>query len=183
MTFEIEAKVQIDSLEPIAERLAQVGARFASERVQNDAYFADLAGQLAGSGCGLRLRMEAVDGQSASLLTFKGPRRPGLYKTRPEFQTAVADGAAMTKILEGLGYKNYLTVTKMRRVWELDDCEVCLDKLPLLGCFVEVEGPDEAVIKGVLTKLGLADRPHISRGYAAMMAKLTGQSKSSISTP
>lgn len=170
--LEIEAKVKVDSLEPVAERLGQVGARFATERVQNDAYFADAAGQLAQSGCGLRLRMEAVDGQSCSVLTFKGPRQDGVYKQRPEFETAVTDGAAMTKILEGLGYHNYLTVTKMRRVWQMDGCEVCLDNVPLLGCFVEVEGPDEAAIKGVLSRLGLADRPHISKGYAAMIAAL-----------
>ncbi|MHC5101006.1 MAG: hypothetical protein ACYSOG_04145, partial [Planctomycetota bacterium] len=52
----------------------------------------------------------------------------------------------------------------------LDDCEICLDELPYLGCFVEVEGPDEDVISGVLEKLDLHNEPHISHGYAAMMS-------------
>jgi len=79
----------------------------------------------------------------------------------------------MVKILEGLGLEAVLTVVKNRRMWELDGCDVCLDSVAQLGCFVEVEGEREAAIKNVLTRLGLADRPHTGEGYAAMMAKKT----------
>ena len=175
--LEIEAKIKVESLEPIAERLGHLGARFIARQAQHDAYFFDAAGDLTQRGCGLRLRTETADEKTISILTFKGPKQAGPYKSRPEYETTVADGEAMTHILQGLGYQTTLTVTKTRRLWTLDGCEICLDDVPPLGSFVEVEGPDQAVIKAVLTRLDLADRPHIKKGYAAMMAKLMGISK------
>lgn len=171
MALEIEAKIKVDSLDPTARRLGELGAQHIAERVQSDAYFLDADGRLARSGCGLRLRTETVEGQTVSVLTFKGPRQDGLYKSRPEYETLVVEPETMTRILEGLGYRSHLIVTKTRRVWTLDGCEVCLDSVPPLGCFIEVEGPDEAAITNVLTRLNLGDRPHIADGYAAMMAR------------
>lgn len=177
MTLEIEAKIKVESLEPVARRLKAVEAHFVAEQVQSDAYFLDAAGTLSQRGCGLRLRTETVDPETVSILTFKGPRQQGPYKTRPEYETPVADAGAMVRILEGLGYRRCLTVDKTRRLWELDSCEVCLDTVPPLGCFVEVEGPDDAAIKNVLIRLNLADQPHITEGYAAMMARCKKESQ------
>lgn len=171
MTLEIEAKIKVDSLDPTARRLAELGAKHIAERIQSDAYFFDAEGRLARSGCGLRLRTETTGGQTISILTFKGARREGQYKTRPEFETPVADAEAMVRILEGLGYRSHLIVNKTRRLWVMDGCEVCLDSVPPLGSYIEVEGESETVIKHVLTRLGLADRPHIVEGYAAMLAR------------
>jgi hypothetical protein len=44
-----------------------------------------------------------------------------------------------------------------------------LDELPLLGCFVEIEGPDDKAIAAVQTDLGLADSAHIVESYAALI--------------
>lgn len=171
MPLEIEAKIKVDTLDPVAQRLSELGARFIAEQAQSDAYFLDAEGKLARAGSGLRLRAETADDKTVAILTFKGPRKPGPYKTRPEYETAVADPKAMLRILEGLGFRSCLTVVKTRRLWELDGCLVCLDAVPPLGCFVEVEGPGDDAIKAVLTRLHLADRPHITDGYAAMMAR------------
>lgn len=171
MTLEIEAKIQVDGLEPVAERLGELKASFVAEQAQRDAYFLDAAGHLAQRGCGLRLRSETVAGRTVSILTFKGARQSGPYKIRPEYETAVADAEAMVKILEGLGFRATLTVVKTRRMWELGGCQVCLDDVPPLGFFVEVEGPDEAAIRTVLTRIGLAERPLITEGYATMLSR------------
>ena len=77
----------------------------------------------------------------------------------------------MEKIFESLGYHKRLTFEKKRTVWSLGGCEVCLDTLPQLGCFIEVEGPDEDVISAILQKLGLHNEPHIPNGYASMMSR------------
>lgn len=172
MALEIEAKIKIDRLESVAQRLKESGARFLAEQSQRDTYFFDTAGQLAKKGCGLRLRTQTAAGQTVSILTFKGPRQNGLYKIRPEHETPVADADVMVKILEGLGYQSRLAVSKTRQLWKLDGCDVCLDDVPPLGFFVEVEGPNEATIKAVLTRLNLADHPTITEGYAAMLARL-----------
>ena len=60
-------------------------------------------------------------------------------------------------------------------MWKVDGCEVCLDELPRLGTFVEVEGPDEDAITGVLEKLDLQNEPHITQSYASMLADVLNQ--------
>lgn len=172
MALEIEAKVKVDALDSVADALRAAGARFVAERVQHDVHFQDAAGLLKKNRCGLRLRTETSDGKTVSILTFKGPRQGGAYKKREEIETPLGDAEAMTAILNRLGYYAAVTVSKTRQVWTLDGCEVCLDDVPPLGCFVEVEGPDEQTIRSVLVRLALADRPHISKGYASMMAAL-----------
>jgi adenylate cyclase class IV len=62
-----------------------------------------------------------------------------------------------------------LVVEKKRRVWRLGDCEIALDRLPLLGDFVEIEGPDDEKIADAQRSLGLADLPHIIESYAALV--------------
>jgi len=171
MTLETEAKIKVEHLEPIAQRLGQLGAQCVAELVQNDVYFLDANQKMTRNRCGLRLRTETGKSETVSLLTFKGPPKKSRYKSRPEYETRIADVEAMRHILEGLGYRESWTVTKTRSVWEWGGCEVCLDTVPALGCFVEVEGPDETAIKKVLTELGLADEPHVIKGYAALLEK------------
>jgi adenylate cyclase class IV len=43
-----------------------------------------------------------------------------------------------------------------------------LDELPHLGCFVEIEGPDEQSVLAVRDRLGLAG-PGITKSYLAML--------------
>jgi adenylate cyclase class 2 len=131
----------------------------------------DAASQLRKSDCALRIRQQVIGNESSALMTFKGPRSDSKFKARPEYETVVANAETAQTIFESLGYRKAIIVEKKRSMWSLDGCEVCLDELPHLGCFVEVEGPCEEVITGVLEKLGLHKEPHISKGYAAMMAR------------
>jgi adenylate cyclase class IV len=73
--------------------------------------------------------------------------------------------------LAAIGYKKSLAFQKKRRVWRLGGCEVALDELPLIGYFVEIEGPGEKKIAAVQKKLGLADLPHIQDSYAVLMQR------------
>jgi predicted adenylyl cyclase CyaB len=79
------------------------------------------------------------------------------------------DADSMRRLLSELGYEEMLVVEKKRRLWRLDRCEVALDDLPLLGCFVEIEGPDEKEIADVQERLGLLDLPHIAKSYAHLI--------------
>jgi adenylate cyclase class 2 len=69
-----------------------------------------------------------------------------------------------------------LVIEKKRRLWRLDRCEVALDQLPLLGNFVEIEGPDDESITKVQNSLGLSDLPHIPKGYASLIKDQLQQS-------
>jgi len=47
--------------------------------------------------------------------------------------------------------------------------------LPLLGYFVEIEGPDDEKIADVQRNLGLSDLPHIQESYAYLMERKLNQ--------
>jgi len=172
MTHEIEAKIKVAALEPIAGKLNELGAQFIHDVHQVDIYFMDTHKRLHKNDCGLRIRRQSINGTESALITFKGARNKSKYKSRPEYETGVSDPEAAENIFEAMGYHKRMTVEKQRSLWRLDSCEVCLDELPDLGCFVEVEGPEEETISSVLAKLNLHNQPHISKGYASMTAQI-----------
>jgi len=171
MSHEIEAKIKVTALEPIVETLTILGAHFVQSAEQIDTYFMDTHKLLHKNDCGLRIRQQIADGLTSAEVTFKGPRTDSRFKSRPEYETGIDNVAMMEKIFDALGYHKRLTFKKKRDLWRLDHCDVCLDELTELGCFVEVEGPGEAAITGVLEKLNLHNEPHITDSYALMIAR------------
>ncbi len=119
----------------------------------------------------LRLRRMRIGRKEKAALTFKGPRLRGRFKQRQEIQFGIDDAKSAEIFLEALGYKKTLIYQKKRRLWRLGGCEVALDELPLLGTFVEIEGPDEKRIAAVQEKLGLSDLQHIPESYACLMER------------
>ena len=180
MTIEIEAKIRVESLAPTAEKLSEAGAKFECEIVQTDTFFNDVENKLAGSGIGLRLRRQIGSETEKVILTYKGPRKKAMFKSRREIEVRISpeDFSSMVKLLEMLGFEKVLVFEKRRKLWRLDGCDVCLDEVPMLGSFVEVEGPDEYRITGVLNKLQLSGLEHINKGYARLMREKLDESSS-----
>ena len=171
MTREIEAKIKVPALAPTETRLRELQAKFMHTVHQVDTYFMDTHKLLHKNDCGLRIRQQVIGETESAIITFKGARQTGKYKARPEYETGI-DNVAMTEhIFEALGYYKRLIVDKQRTLWRLDGCEVCLDEVTQLGTFIEVEGPDEAVIESVLTELNLQNEPHIQDSYAALLGR------------
>jgi len=171
MELEIEAKVKVDRLEVLSRRLARLGAECRGDVTELDTYYGDDAKVLVKPGCGLRLRRRIDAAGEKAILTYKGPRQKGRFKKRTEIEVEIADFAAMDGLLTAMGYRRELTIEKKRRCWRFRGCAICLDELPLLGCFVEVEGPDEDVIGQVLAAMELGGLKHINKGYAGLMRK------------
>lgn len=177
MCVEIEAKLKVDSHSRIVEKLTELGAEFLAEHLQKDWHFDDADRTLAGTDRCLRVRRQLTGRQQRVFLTYKGPKQKNKFKRRKEIELEVKDGDSIEKLLSALGYEKTLSIEKKRRLWRLGDCEVALDQLPLLGSFVEIEGPDEQTIADVQKNLGLSDLPHIQKSYAALMRnKLRQQS-------
>ena len=174
MNIEIEAKIKVESLAEIAVRLESLGAKLGHDLSQADTYFDDAAQTLFSSDCGLRLRKQVVGEGQKLLLTYKGPRQKGAFKSRPEIEIEVSDFDVTVELLTALGYSKSLAFGKRRQVWQLSDCAVCLDELPLLGSFVEIEASSEQAVSDTLGKLQLADMGHINESYAHLIrAKLS----------
>ena len=116
----------------------------------------------------IRLAGEAGEIDTRPEVTFKGPRRTDARaKVRPEYQTHLDDHEALEKIFDACGLAPTAVVRKKRTSYRLDDCQVELDELPDIGCFVEVEGPDEEAIFALCERLGLTGEP-VSESYLAM---------------
>ncbi|MDD5064138.1 MAG: class IV adenylate cyclase [Phycisphaerae bacterium] len=171
MPVEIEAKLKVDSLKEIAEKLDALGAEFGQERLHLDSYFDDANTTFRKSDRCLRLRRQSADNSKRFFLTYKGAKEKDQFKKRQEVEVEVEDGDSAEKLLLLLGYNKVLVFEKKRQIWRFGGCEVALDELPLLGSFVEIEGPDEQKIADVQSNLGLSDLPVILESYASLMAK------------
>jgi adenylate cyclase class 2 len=166
---EIEAKLKVDSLETVERRLVECGGSFVRETIQTDRYYDTADRELTRTDKALRLRADSKGEQERFVLAYKGPKERADYKQRVELETEVSDAEAMELLLGELGYVKALAFNKRRRLWQLQGCEVALDELPLLGAFVEIEGPDSDTIARVQAMLGLSDAPHIMDSYASMV--------------
>lgn len=178
MDTEIEAKLKVDSLKEVTERLTQLRAEFLQEQIQTDYYFDDADRSLTRTDRCLRLRHLVAGGKEKFLLAYKGARERRRPKKRAEIEIEIEDGDSTKRLFSQLGYETALVVEKKRCIWRLGQCEVALDELPLLGSFVEIEGPEEGNISAVQEKLGLAHLPHIAETYACLVAKKLGQRNS-----
>jgi len=171
MCTEIETKLKVDSLPEIEHKLSELGAEFLAEQLQTDYHFDDANTTLTKTDRCLRLRQQTVDKNESFFLTYKGAKEKSNFKKRQEIEFEIKDADSVRKLLSALGYEQSFVVEKKRRLWQLGDCEVALDRLPLLGDFVEIEGPDEEKIAIAQEKLGLSDLSHIAESYASLVAK------------
>jgi predicted adenylyl cyclase CyaB len=173
MCTEIEAKLKVDSLPQIEQRLTELGAEFLAEKLQRDCYFDNENSSFKNSDQALRLRQQEIAGRQKNLLTYKGPKQKDNFKKRWEIEVEIGNHKLCEQLLCALGFKRALVLEKNRRSWRLRNCIVALDRLPLLGGFVEIEGPDDEEIARVQKDLGLFNSPHITQSYADLIeAKL-----------
>jgi len=178
MCIEIEAKLRIASHKKVIERLKKLGAKFVESQFHTDYYLDDAKSTLTKTDQCLRLRFRRSGKIEKTFLAYKGAREKGQFKKRQEIDLEISAGKAVEKLLSELGYKKVLVVKKSRQVWLFSGCEIALDRLPLLGKFVEIEGRNEKTIAAVQKKLGLADLQHIPESYATLVAdKLHKKSK------
>jgi adenylate cyclase class 2 len=169
MDIEIEAKLKVESLEDVKCKLVELGAEFLAEKSQKDYYFDDRNRTLTKTDRCLRLRREVIGNSDKFFLTYKGAKEKNQFKKRQEIDIEIKDPDSTEKILIALGYNRVLVVEKKRKTWRYRDCLVALDELPLLGEFVEIEGPDDEKISDVQNELALANLQHIPESYASLM--------------
>jgi predicted adenylyl cyclase CyaB len=178
MPREIEMKFKVASHAPLVCALRRLGARPLESAIQRDRYFDTPDHRLLRGDCGLRLRYQRVrlSGKVRrridAMLTYKGPREGrGGAKARDEYETGVDNPAAVEAILRGSGLSAMLTVEKRRVSYRLGRCRVELDKLPILGLFVEIEGPSRKEVQAAREKLGLVPCRPIRDHYIALFQK------------
>lgn len=175
MNHEIEVKLRVGDPDAVRRRLAEVG-RVAKPAVREDNVILDNPQrELLKAGCGLRVRRTVDDaGQTACVLTFKGPVDPQQAKagvrSREEIETEVADADALLLVFARLGLTPKIRYEKRRETWQVGECEVVLDEMPKLGWFVEIEAPDVDTLRQVQGELALADSAVVGDTYVKLTA-------------
>ncbi|HUU95101.1 MAG TPA: class IV adenylate cyclase [Phycisphaerae bacterium] len=173
MSREIETKIRLGDPGPLRTRLRESGAARHTHVQETNRIFDTPDRRLLAGDCGLRIReSRPVDGGSPlqPTLTFKGPREPGPLKSRAELETPVADAQTLADILQRLGFREVIRYEKRRETWRLRDCEVCLDELPRLGWYVEIEGPRTEAVETARKQLGLTALPALRETYVELAA-------------
>ncbi|MBU0639730.1 MAG: class IV adenylate cyclase [Planctomycetes bacterium] len=171
---EIEAKFRLADPQPVRDRLLELCAARPPATCELNRIFDTPERRLLAADCGLRVRETrptAGSNPPTATLTYKGPCDSGSIKSRPEIETVVANAAALTAILERLGFEPVIVYEKRRETWLLDECEVCLDELPQLGWFVEIEGPAAAAIAAAAQRLGLTPASTVRETYVELAAR------------
>src|SRR5262245_38106610 len=122
MAIELEAKVRVDDFAPVQRRLAELGARRTTYRLERNTYFDTADRKLLAGDQGLRIRSIAPlnelgvisDGPSSHVVTFKGPQVGEGLKQRKEIEFSVDDADSAVELLRKLGFVPYLGFEKRR---------------------------------------------------------------------
>ena len=165
---EVEIKYPAPSEGDFEARIRSFGATFVTERDESDRYFNAPDRDFRQTDEALRIREVGP----AVKLTYKGPKRDLLTKTRTEIEVPLVgeEGAAqsMAQVLTSLGYRQVGSVRKTRRVYGLAlaefEAEICLDSIAGLGPYVELEivASEEQVDGGAQALLRLAEKLGLS---------------------
>jgi adenylate cyclase class IV len=94
----------------------------------------------------LRLRVYADTAGSRAFLDWKGPTRyADGYKVREEVSTGVSDAAAMSGLLEGLGYRVIREIDREIAQYAFRGATIRVERYPRMDPLVEVEGAPAAI--------------------------------------
>lgn len=167
MARECEAKLRVDSLDAIRNRLTALGAANEGDCLEKNWVLDDSSGRLAKQGKLLRVRSL---GDAGGILTVKTPLPGGEFKNREEIETMVDSTEDLLRQLQTVGFHVAWIYEKKRQTWLWSDCVLALDECPEMGTFVEIEGtPDR--IKSVAAELGLDPELHIEDNYLTLWKK------------
>src|SRR6056297_1632085 len=96
-------------------------------------------------------RLRVRDEGDRVMLNFKS-RSSTVYDNETEVEVSSFEDTVA--LLKSAGFVDFSYQESRREMWLLDGCEVCLDEWPWIPTYVEIEGPNEEVIKKVAAILG-----------------------------
>ena len=166
MAIEIEKKYRLtaEQREQILTKLKELGASFSHEDFEvNDLYG---GGVLEAEQAVLRVRKMEVK----TILTYKKRiEDTSSIKQQIEYETEVADGEEIEKIITSLGFKKALIYEKRRQTWHLRNVEVLMDELPF-GLFMEIEGGQSEILEAEKL-LKIENLPAVMETYPLLTAQ------------
>lgn len=136
MVREVEVKYHVDDLEALLVALKARGIELSDPVYQDDQAYAPDGWRFGDSKLGVSfVRLRTVGGQHYFAMKQPGENAQACL----EYETEVADRAAMHGAILHMGYHPTVRVTKTRRTAALEYCSLCVDDLEGVGAFVELE--------------------------------------------
>ena len=139
--------------------------------VQLDEYFDTPDEQLKEQDLTLRLR--SIDGDVKVALKSPRVHLASGMTDRIELEFSAASETEVREQLKHQGLKVAAAIEKHRWTFASGGIEIAIDKLPFIGAFLEVEGPDEHTINETLKSLQLSSYEAVRQNYTELLeAKL-----------
>lgn len=131
--IEVEVKFRLndDSIEEVLRERA----RLIIEKRELDTYFNSPWRDFKETDEAFRLR---VDNEGASF-TYKGPKLDSKTKSREELKLDIVNPEGAFQLLKKLGFYVAGNVSKTRRIFQLGEFIISLDKVDGVGSFIEIE--------------------------------------------
>ncbi|MCD6373501.1 MAG: class IV adenylate cyclase [Thermococcus sp.] len=178
--IEVELKGYADS--KIFERVRE-NFKFLRKEYHEDTYYQHPCRDFSKTDEALRIRIRRFNGHFEAFMTYKGPKVDEVSKTREEIEVPISDPDEHVMILEKLGFKEVLVVSKVREKYYVEKgIVITLDTVEGLGDFVEIEAivEDERLVpqtveklKAILEELGV--KRFERRSYLELMLEKGGE--------
>jgi len=172
MPLEIEVKCPLPKgFTQLRKKLKKLGAKFEGLDHEHNTRLEGAGGSLMKKKRALRVR----DLGDKCLVTLKEKRASRHAKVREEIQFESENAKTVLALLEKLGYRPIWIYEKVRENWHLGNCHICLDKLPHLGNYAEIEGPSEKAVLAFARKLELPKEKFTTQAYPDLVKKKFGR--------
>ncbi|HCP08926.1 MAG TPA: class IV adenylate cyclase [Candidatus Moranbacteria bacterium] len=181
--IEVEIKARIKNIEEVRKKVVEAGAIFVKREEQTDAVFGhpsmlDENKMVVEGGYIARIR----EADEKIELTFKEIVRK---KGKIEIGSNIGSIEIGKSFLNRLGFEEAFVVHKFRDIFKLDDFEIALDDVDLLGEFIEVEKIVNTEEKAIETRRGCSrildnleiNYEIIDKGYGDLMQKIINGQK------
>jgi len=179
MTREVETKFKITSPGAFRKALKKLGAEFISKEFEEDVYYRGSA-----KTPHFTVRLRATGNKRAAgnknVFTIKTATRgkSRRYKVLDELEVPVNNARVFNKVLLGLGFSPDSKKQKIRETYKWKNAKICIDKIPLIGTYAEIEAPRKR-IKEIARLLGLKMARAISGTYMELLRKAKKRKKHS----
>ena len=149
---EVEVKYHVDDLEALLVTLKACGIELSGPVYQDDQAYAPDGWQFGDSKLGVSfVRLRTVDDRHYFAVKQPGENAQACL----EYETEVADRAAMHGAILHMGYYPTVRVAKIRRTATLERCSLCVDDVEGVGGFLELERmvPDDMPAEAIQAEL------------------------------
>jgi predicted adenylyl cyclase CyaB len=172
--IETEKKIKVPDFKNIREKLIANKAKFLGVTKEINHLLETKDGKFQKNKVIFRVRINS--GTNTGQLTIKMPAPDASAKKEKIKSMAevvnenIKNPKKLLKTLELSGLKTNFIYRKKREDWIIGKTLICLDELPVIGKFVEIEGTIKT-IKILAKKLGLERYPSYTTSYADICKK------------